>query len=160
MLLSLFKFCILILFNIIAYSFSFKIIFSIVTSPHEYITIYLYEWNSYFRHVLHTLQVISYLQRKGIVIPYKMVHFMSNIIKQLRKKIGLSQEQLARKCNIDQSHLSLLENEKVNPSIPTAHALAKVFNICATEIMNYYTCLACPQRNKCCGDCFKAPTRK
>lgn len=84
---------------------------------------------------------------------------MSNIIKKLRKKSGLTQEQLARRCNLDQSDISRLENETIGISSRTANALAKVFNICPSMIMMYYTCLECEDRHKCNGDCFKEPTK-
>ena len=50
-------------------------------------------------------------------------------IKYLRKQAGYSQEQLARKLNINQASVSLWESEKTNPDTKTLVQLSQIFNV-------------------------------
>jgi len=50
-------------------------------------------------------------------------------VQYLRKKMGLSQEQLADYLNVDQSLISLIENENRNFSIDMAEKMSKLAGI-------------------------------
>lgn len=50
---------------------------------------------------------------------------MKNNIKELREKLGLSQEQLANLANISVEELDKIESDKTIPSLLTAHDITK-----------------------------------
>ena len=58
---------------------------------------------------------------------------IGNKIMELRKKNGMSQEELANKVGIDQSDLSKIEKGLANPSVKTINRIAKGLGI-KTEI--------------------------
>lgn len=51
------------------------------------------------------------------------------LVRRLRRDVGITQEQLARRAGIGQSYLSQIENKKKEPSLATIQALAKAFEI-------------------------------
>jgi len=59
---------------------------------------------------------------------------MRNIIKALRAKHNLTQEQLARKIGISRQALSSVENNKVQPSGKVVIKIANIFGIPAEQI--------------------------
>lgn len=50
-------------------------------------------------------------------------------LKSLRKEIGLSQEALAKKLNLDKSTVAKYETEKISPSIEMLIIFAKFFKV-------------------------------
>ncbi len=50
---------------------------------------------------------------------------LSTVLKEHRLKLNLSQEELAYRCNLDRTYISLLERGKRNPT------LAVIFTICS-----------------------------
>lgn len=50
-------------------------------------------------------------------------------IKTIRKEKGLSQIELAKKCNVPQSTIGRIENHSMNPSIDTLINILDVLNI-------------------------------
>ena len=50
-------------------------------------------------------------------------------IKSERLRAGLSQEELAEKCNISRNSISLIETGKINPTIIKVIDMAKALNI-------------------------------
>lgn len=57
------------------------------------------------------------------------VEHYGKIIRKEREKLGLTQEELARKLNISESHLRNLEHEKVELDMKTGRILEKFFGI-------------------------------
>ncbi|MFQ4260632.1 helix-turn-helix transcriptional regulator [Clostridioides difficile] len=53
---------------------------------------------------------------------------MENIIRERRKEIGLSQEELARKCGVSRQTVNAIENNKYDPTLMLAFNLAKELN--------------------------------
>jgi putative transcriptional regulator len=53
---------------------------------------------------------------------------MNNVIKELRKENDITQEELARLCEVSRQTIISLENGKYNPSISLAHKIAVVFH--------------------------------
>jgi putative transcriptional regulator len=52
---------------------------------------------------------------------------MENKIKEFRNKIGLTQEELAKKVGVRRETIVFLEQGKYNPSLKLAHDIAKIF---------------------------------
>jgi putative transcriptional regulator len=50
---------------------------------------------------------------------------MKNKIKELRTKLGITQEELAQKAGVRRETIIFLEQDKYNPSLKLAHDVAK-----------------------------------
>lgn len=50
---------------------------------------------------------------------------MENIIKEKRKALNISQEQLAVACNVSRQTINAIENKKYDPSLQLAFLLSK-----------------------------------
>ena len=59
---------------------------------------------------------------------------MENKIKELRKALGLSQDELARAVSVTRQTVISLENEKYIASLPLAFRLARFFNVSIEDI--------------------------
>ena len=49
---------------------------------------------------------------------------MENIIRNRRKELGLSQEELARRCGVSRQTINAIENNKYDPTLSQAFRLA------------------------------------
>lgn len=49
---------------------------------------------------------------------------MKNIIRERRKQLGLSQDELAKECGVSRQTINAIENNKYDPSLALAFALA------------------------------------
>lgn len=58
-------------------------------------------------------------------------------IKKLRDLKGISQQDLAAKCNFEKSNLSRLEAGKVNPTLSTLEKVASALEINIIELFNF-----------------------
>ena len=58
-------------------------------------------------------------------------------IKKLRDLKGISQQDLAAKCNFEKSNLSRLEAGKVNPTLSTLEKVAYALEINIIELFNF-----------------------
>ena len=59
---------------------------------------------------------------------------MENIIRIRRKELGLSQEQLARKCDVSLQTVNAIENNKYDPTLSLAFRLAKELQLTVDEL--------------------------
>ena len=59
---------------------------------------------------------------------------MENIIRNKRKELGLSQEELAKKCGVSRQTVNAIENNKYDPTLALAFCLAKEFQITVDEL--------------------------
>ncbi|KKG66244.1 helix-turn-helix transcriptional regulator [Methanosarcina mazei] len=59
---------------------------------------------------------------------------MKNKIKELRKQIGLRQEDIAKELKVTRQTINAIENNKYNPTLELAMRLAKLFNKPVEEI--------------------------
>lgn len=59
---------------------------------------------------------------------------MNNNIRELRKKLGLTQEDVANKLNVTRQTINAIENNKYNPTLELAMKLAKLFNSTVEEL--------------------------
>ncbi|HIT87687.1 MAG TPA: helix-turn-helix transcriptional regulator [Candidatus Coprocola pullicola] len=50
---------------------------------------------------------------------------MKNKIRERRKKRGISQEELAKKCNVSRQTVNAIENNKYDPTLALAFRLAR-----------------------------------
>ena len=57
------------------------------------------------------------------------------IVKKLREKAGLSQNQLAKSAGISQAALSKIESEDKNPSVETVFLLADALDCTVSELL-------------------------
>lgn len=49
---------------------------------------------------------------------------MENIIRNRRKELGLSQEELAKRCGVSRQTINAIENNKYDPTLSLAFRLA------------------------------------
>ena len=60
---------------------------------------------------------------------------MENIIRNKRKELGLSQEELAKKCGVSRQTVNAIENNKYDPTLALAFCLAKELQITVDELI-------------------------
>jgi len=59
---------------------------------------------------------------------------MKNNIRELRKKLGLRQEDIAATVGVTRQTINAIENEKYNPTLELAMKLAKLLHITVEEL--------------------------
>ncbi len=57
-------------------------------------------------------------------------------VKQIRKQYGLTQEELASRCELSKGFISMLENDLTSPSISTMQDLLEVFGMNLTDFFS------------------------
>ncbi|MBM7660992.1 putative transcriptional regulator [Bacillus mesophilus] len=62
---------------------------------------------------------------------------MENQIRSIRKSKKLSQEELARLCNVTRQTINAIENNKYDPTLSLAFELAKHLNTTVDELFIY-----------------------
>ncbi|MEK4229238.1 helix-turn-helix transcriptional regulator [Solibacillus sp. FSL H8-0538] len=62
---------------------------------------------------------------------------MKNNIRETRKKLKLSQDELAKQCCVSRQTINAIENDKYDPTLHLAFKLATVLNINLTELFIY-----------------------
>lgn len=63
-----------------------------------------------------------------------MVIDMENIIREKRKELGLSQEELAKRCGVARQTVNAIENNKYDPTLSLAFSLAKELQLTVDEL--------------------------
>jgi transcriptional regulator with XRE-family HTH domain len=58
-------------------------------------------------------------------------------IQKLRESKGLSQQDLAAKCNFEKSNMSRLESGKINPTLSTLEKVAKALDVSLVELFSF-----------------------
>lgn len=61
---------------------------------------------------------------------------MQNRIRERRKELGLSQEELAKKCGVSRQTINAIENNKYDPTLSLAFSLARELSIKIDELFN------------------------
>lgn len=61
---------------------------------------------------------------------------MQNRIRERRKELGLSQEELAKKCGVSRQTINAIENNKYDPTLSLAFSLARELSINVDELFN------------------------
>lgn len=59
---------------------------------------------------------------------------MENIIRQRRKALGLSQEELAKKCGVSRQTVNAIENNKYDPTLSLAFRMAEELDLTVDEL--------------------------
>ena len=59
---------------------------------------------------------------------------MKNNIRSRRKALGLSQEELAKRCGVSLQTVNAIENDKYDPTLSLAFALAKELQLTVDEL--------------------------
>ncbi len=59
---------------------------------------------------------------------------MRNIVKELRLKYGVTQQELADKVCVSSRTIISLEKQKYNPSVLLAYKISSVFNLSIEEV--------------------------
>lgn len=59
---------------------------------------------------------------------------MNNHIKKLRKSAKLSQEELAKLCNVSRQTINAIENDKYDPTLQLAFDIASVLDTTVDEL--------------------------
>ena len=77
------------------------------------------------------------LQLKKIMFNYSIQDKIGKQIQKLRELKGLSQQDLAAKCNFEKSNLSRLEAGRVNPTLSTLEKVAKALDITLSELFTF-----------------------
>ncbi len=62
---------------------------------------------------------------------------LKNKIKIVRKKLGMTQEQLAEKCGVVRQTINSIENDKYDPTLELAFKLSKTLNMKVDELFYY-----------------------
>jgi len=63
-----------------------------------------------------------------------MVTDMENVIRSRRKELGLSQEELAKKCGVSRQTVNAIENNRYDPTLSLAFRLARELAITVDEL--------------------------
>jgi transcriptional regulator with XRE-family HTH domain len=58
-------------------------------------------------------------------------------IQKIRESKGLSQQDLAAKCNFEKSNMSRLETGRVNPTLSTLVKVAKALDVSLIELFSF-----------------------
>lgn len=59
---------------------------------------------------------------------------MKNIIRNRRKELGFSQDELAKKCDVSRQTINAIENNKYDPTLSLAFKLSKELHIAVDEL--------------------------
>ena len=59
---------------------------------------------------------------------------MENVSRNRRKELGLSQEELAKKCGVSRQTVNAIENNKYDPTLALAFSLAKELQLTVDEL--------------------------
>jgi len=62
---------------------------------------------------------------------------MNNKIKQFRKRLGLTQHELAAECGVTRQTINCVENDRYDPTLELAFKLAKILQTKVDELFIY-----------------------
>ncbi|HJV17014.1 MAG TPA: helix-turn-helix transcriptional regulator [Bacillales bacterium] len=63
---------------------------------------------------------------------------MDNLIRELRKSRNLSQEDVARLCDVSRQTINAIENNKYDPTLQLAFRLADILKTSVDELFIYH----------------------
>ena len=70
-------------------------------------------------------------------LEFEQAAYLRDRIKELRKRLGLSQEEFAFKCEMDRTYITSLERGKRNISLENLEKIAKAFNMSLCEFFDF-----------------------
>ncbi len=59
---------------------------------------------------------------------------MENVIRERRRALGLSQEELARRCGVSRQTVNAIENNKYDPTLALAFRLAQELGLTVDQL--------------------------
>lgn len=59
---------------------------------------------------------------------------MQNVIRERRKRKGISQDELAKKCGVSRQTVNAIENNKYDPTLALAFSLAQELDTTVDEL--------------------------
>ena len=59
---------------------------------------------------------------------------MENRIREIRKGLGISQEELAKKCGVSRQTVNAIENNKYDPTLSLAFRMARELQLTVDEL--------------------------
>ncbi len=62
---------------------------------------------------------------------------LKNKIKEIRKKLGITQEQLAKECGVVRQTINCIENDKYDPTLELDFKLSKTLKVKVDELFIY-----------------------
>ncbi|GIN70048.1 transcriptional regulator [Bacillus sp. J14TS2] len=62
---------------------------------------------------------------------------MNNKIKAIRKKMDMTQQQLAIECGVARQTINCIENDKYDPTLELAFKLSKILKVKVDELFTY-----------------------
>ena len=62
---------------------------------------------------------------------------MENKIRQLRKQLGISQDDLAKACHVSRQTINAIENNKYDPSLKLAFLLAHKLAVSVDDLFHF-----------------------
>lgn len=65
----------------------------------------------------------------------ELLKAFATVLRQRRKAAGLSQEELAFRCDLSMSYISLLETQNRQPTLTALHVIAVQLGTSASEIL-------------------------
>lgn len=68
-------------------------------------------------------------------MPLSLEEAFGQVLKELRKEKGLSQEELAHESGLDRTFISLLERGKRQPSLGTIISIANILELSASNFV-------------------------
>jgi transcriptional regulator with XRE-family HTH domain len=77
------------------------------------------------------------IQLKKIMLNHSIQVKVGKQIQKLRELKGLSQQDLAAKCNFEKSNMSRLEAGRVNPTLSTLEKVAISLDVTLVELFNF-----------------------
>lgn len=57
-------------------------------------------------------------------------------IAELRKQLGISQEELAERCGVHRTYIGSIERGEKSPTLNTIEKFAKGLNVCIHDLLN------------------------
>ena len=61
---------------------------------------------------------------------------MENVIRERRRELGISQEELARRCGVSRQTVNAIENNKYDPTLGLAMRLARLLKTPVEDIFH------------------------
>lgn len=68
----------------------------------------------------------------------KIAVAFGNIIKKARKETGISQQQLADRCKLNRTYISLLERGERQPTVTSIIKIARILKVKPSEMFQEY----------------------
>ena len=62
---------------------------------------------------------------------------MKNRIREYRKSVKLSQEELAKLCNVTRQTINAIENDKYDPTLALAFKLSQILNVKVDDLFTF-----------------------